>query len=70
MIRMDEGSRSFAPIFIIALLLLGAVYFALAETAFASVNRIRIKTRAERGSNRAERHCMCWTILTKRSQRS
>ena len=46
------------PILIILLLLGGAVYFALAETAFASVNRIRIKTRAERGSNRAERRCL------------
>ncbi len=55
MIRMDEGSRSFAPIFIIALLLLGAVYFALAETAFASVSRTRLKMRADRGEKSAER---------------
>ncbi len=52
---MDEGSRSFAPIFIIALLLLGAVYFALAETAFASVSRTRLKMRADRGEKPAER---------------
>ena len=55
MIRMDEGSRSFAPIFIIALLLLGAVYFALAETAFASVSRTRLKMRADRGEKSAAR---------------
>ena len=53
MIRMDEGSRSSA--LILLLLLLGAVYFALAETAFASVSRIRVKTRAERGSRRAKK---------------
>ena len=52
---MDEGSRSFAPIFIIALLLLGAVYFALAETAFASVSRTRLKMRADRGEKSAAR---------------
>ena len=52
---MDEGSRSFAPIFIIALLLLGAVYFALAETAFASVSRTRLRMRADRGEKSAER---------------
>ena len=52
---MDEGSRSFAPIFIIALLLLGAVYSAMAETAFASVSRTRLKMRADRGEKSAER---------------
>lgn len=52
---MDEGSRSFAPIFIIVLLLLGAAYFALAETAFAAVSRTRIKMRAERGEKSAQR---------------
>ncbi len=55
MIRMDEGSRSFAPILIIVLLLLGAVYFALAETAFASVSRTRLRMRADRGERSAER---------------
>ena len=43
------------PILILLVLLAGAVYFALCETAFASVNRIRIKTRAEHGSRRAEK---------------
>ena len=43
------------PVLILFCLLAGAVYFALAETAFASVNRIRVKTRAERGSRRAEK---------------
>ena len=52
---MDEGSRSFAPILILVLLLLGAVYFALAETAFASVSRTRLKMRADRGEKSAER---------------
>ena len=43
------------PILILLLLLGGAVYFALCETAFASVNRIRIRTRAEHGSKRAQK---------------
>lgn len=40
---------------ILLLLLCGAAYFALMETAFASVNRIRIKAQAEHGSKRAEK---------------
>lgn len=40
---------------VILLLLCGAAYFALMETAFASVNRIRIKAQAEHGSKRAEK---------------
>ena len=55
MIRMDDGSRPYLSILIIVLLLLGAVYFALTETAFASVSRVRIKARADRGERRAKR---------------
>ena len=40
---------------IILLLLLAAAYFAAAETALASVSRIRIKSRQERGDKRAQR---------------
>lgn len=40
---------------VILLLLCGAAYFALMETAFASVNRIRMKAQAEHGSKRAEK---------------
>ena len=42
------------PIAII-ILLFCAAYFAVAETALASVSRIRIKTRLERGDARAQR---------------
>ena len=55
MIRMDDGSRPYLPIFILLLLLAGAVYFALAETAFASVSRVRLKAKADHGSRKARR---------------
>ena len=50
---MDTGSRlSIAAIII----LLGfAMYFAIAETAFATVSRIRLKTRQDKGDHRAKR---------------
>ena len=50
---MDAGSRlSIAAIII----LLGfAMYFAIAETAFATVSRIRLKTRLDKGDHRAKR---------------
>ena len=44
---MDDGSR--LPILISILLLAGAVYFALAETAFSSCSRVRMRAAAERG---------------------
>lgn len=50
---MDEGSR--LSVLIILLLLCGAAYFALMETAFASVSRIRIKARLERGVRHADK---------------
>ena len=50
---MDDGSRS--SWLIVLLLLLCAVYFAVAETAFASVSRTRLKTRADKGDNRAKK---------------
>jgi len=50
---MDDGS--WLQIIIFVILLLGAVYFAAAETAFASVSKIKIKTRQERGEPRAVR---------------
>ena len=42
---MDDGSRS--TWLIVILLLLAAMLFAVMETAFASVSRVRIKTGAE-----------------------
>ena len=50
---MDEGSPlSYA---IIAFLLFMAAWFAVSETSFASVSRMKIKTRVERGDRRAEK---------------
>ena len=49
---MDDGSR--LPWIIAVLLLLAAAYFAVAETAFASASRPRLKAAAERGDRRAE----------------
>ena len=48
---MDDGSR--LPWILAILLLFCAAYFALAETAFASASRAKIKTAADRGDNRA-----------------
>jgi putative hemolysin len=50
---MDDGSR--LPWLIVILLLFGAMYFAMAETAFASVSRVKLKTDADRGDIRAKR---------------
>lgn len=50
---MDDGSRL---LWIIAVILLFcAAYFAVAETAFSSASRIKIKTAADRGDGRAKR---------------
>ncbi|MEG1632804.1 MAG: hemolysin family protein [Oscillospiraceae bacterium] len=50
---MDAGSRSsFAIVFV---LLCFAAFFATAETAFASVSRLKLKTRLDRGDGRAKR---------------
>lgn len=50
---MDDGSR--LPWILAIVLLFCAAYFALAETAFASVSRSRIRLRADRGDVRAEK---------------
>ena len=49
---MDDGSLSWI---IIGVLYLFMAYFAIAETAFASVNKIKIRTALERGDSRAEK---------------
>lgn len=49
---MDEGSRSLIAA---AALLFCAMYFAVAETAFASVSRNKIRIRSEKGEKRAVR---------------
>ncbi len=50
---MDEGS--WLSIAALVLLLAFAIYFALAETSFASVSRARIRARQERGDHRAKK---------------
>lgn len=50
---MDDGS--WLSLLILAVLLLCAFYFATAETAFASVSRVRIKTLVDKGDRRSER---------------
>jgi len=50
---MDEGS--WLSWFIIILLIAAASYFATAETAFASVSRIKIKSELDRGDRRAKK---------------
>ena len=50
---MDDGSR--VPWIIAILLLLCAAYFAVAETAFASASRNKIKTAADKGDGRAKK---------------
>ncbi len=50
---MDEGSRLLWIVIFIFFLL--AAYFAVAETSFASVSKIRVKSAAERGDKRAKK---------------
>ncbi len=50
---MDDGSQM--TWLIVILLLIAAMFFAITETAFASVSRVRLKTDAERGDKRAEK---------------
>lgn len=51
--EMDDASR--LSLIVVILLILCAAYFAVAETSFASVSRVRIKVRAERGEAKAIR---------------
>ena len=50
---MDEGSR--LSLIIVIVLLFCAAFFAVTETAFAAVSRIKIKTAADRGDPRAKK---------------
>ena len=53
---MDGDSRSsWLPWIVAVFLLLGAAYFAVAETAFASASRNKIKNAADKGDSRAEK---------------
>ena len=49
---MDDGSR--LPILLSVLLMLGAFYFAVAETAFASCSKAKVRASAERGETGAD----------------
>ncbi len=51
---MEDGSL-LSSCLTIAALILAAAYFAIVETAFASVSRIRLRTLQEKGSSRAEK---------------
>ena len=48
---MDDGSR--LSLIVVILLILVAAYFAVAETSFASVSKVKIKIRADRGEPKA-----------------
>lgn len=50
---MDDGSR--LSLIIVVVLLFCAAYCAIAEMAFSSVPRVKIKTRADRGDSRAKK---------------
>ena len=52
---MDGDSTGILPALIILILLFFAAYFAVCETAFASVSRIRLKLEADRGDRRAKK---------------
>ena len=52
---MDGDSNSILSAIILIVLLFFAAYFAVCETAFASVSRIRLKTAADRGDRRARK---------------
>ena len=51
---MGDGS-SILPAFIIVFLLVCASYFAVCETAFASVSRIKLRSAQEHGDKRADK---------------
>lgn len=52
---MDIDSASIAMLIALVILVILSAYFSATETAFTSLNRIRLKTRADGGSRRAER---------------
>lgn len=47
--------ESLTTIFVLIILILLSAYFSSSETAFTSVNRIRLKTQADKGDKRAQR---------------
>lgn len=51
---MDDDSRS-SWLIIVFVLVIMAMFFAICETAFASVSRVKLKTRSDKGDSRATR---------------
>ena len=58
---MDDGSQT--TWLIVLLLLVAAMVFAVAETAFASVSRIRLRTEAEKGEKARMHSCPCESVM-------
>ena len=52
---MEIDSTDLAMILALLLLVVMSAYFSATETAYTSLNRIRLKTRADNGSRRAEK---------------
>ena len=52
---MEIDSTDLAMILVLLLLVVMSAYFSATETAYTSLNRIRLKTRADNGSRRAEK---------------
>lgn len=52
---MDDGGSQFTWLITVAVLILCAMFFAMTETAFASVSRTRLRTLTEKGDTRAKR---------------
>ena len=50
---MELDSASIAMLITLIILVIMSAYFSATETAFTSLNRIRLKTRADAGSRRA-----------------
>lgn len=53
-VYMDDGGGRIGWLFTVIVLILCALFFAMTETAFASVSRNRIRTSAEKGDGRAK----------------
>ena len=52
---MEIDSTSIAMLTTLLILVVMSAYFSATETAYTSLNRIRLKNRAENGSRRAEK---------------
>ena len=50
-----DSSDSFMPIMVIILCLICSAYFSATETAFSSLNKIKIKNLAQKGNKKAQK---------------